>query len=293
MKQQIQKVFHHFGYEIHRVQGERQRTEKPLPRVRTVAPVDVIWPLPRNGNELSSELIREQFAKFDAWHYAYEFEGGLSFPRRYGKDKPAEDPNRPPQRFRHLMPHLLAAHGGSFQGRRVLDIGCNSGFWSTQCALRGAQVVGFDARPQNIEAANLVKRVAGISNVEYKVLDFWSMSPESLGGVFDVVLCLGFLNHLPCSIHALRLMKSMSRKHILLDTSVHVSADPVIELQWQQSDDIRHAKRYGIVAIPSKKAVELMFKEIGVVDSFEIPIINADVPEDYRKQYRGCWLITV
>lgn len=291
MKQQIQKVFRHFGYEVHRVKVEGQpRTERPS---QPVPPVNPIWPLPRNGNELSTEKIRQEFAKYDAWHYAYEFEGGLSFPRRYGKNQPAEDPNRPLQRFRHLMPHLLAAHGGSLQGMRVLDIGCNSGFWSTQCALLGAQVVGFDARPQNIEQANLVKRVAGITNLEYKVLDFWDISPESLGGTFDIVLCLGFLNHLPYPIEALRLIKSMSRKHILLDTSIYGSTDSAVILEWQQSDDIRHAKRYGIVASPSKKAVELIFREIGVAEWFEIPIVNPDTPEDYRKQYRGCWLIAV
>jgi tRNA (mo5U34)-methyltransferase len=290
MKQQIQKAFRRFGYEVHRVQGHGRASTKPVPAVPAINP---IWPLPRNGNELSTQRIREEFAKYDSWHYANEFEGGLSFPRRYGKDQPAQDPNRPLQRFRHLMPHLLAAQNGSLQGKRVLDIACNSGFWSMQCALRGANVVGFDARPQNIEQANLVKRVVGIDNVEFKVLDFWDMSLQSLGGAFDIVLCLGFLNHLPYPIQALQVIKNMARKHILLDTSLYQSTDSAVELQWQQTDDIRAAKRYGIVAIPTKKAVELILTEIGVAGSFEIPIVNSDVPDDYREQLRGCWLITV
>jgi len=291
MKQQIQKAFRRFGYEVHRVQGHGRASTKTslLP---TLA-INPIWPLPRKGKELSTQQIREEFAKHDAWHYAYEFEGGLSFPRRYGKDQPPQDPNRPLQRFRHLMPPLLAAHNGSLEGKRVLDIACNSGFWSLQCALRGAQVVGFDARQENIDQANLVKRIVGLDNVEFNVLDFWDMSPQSLGGTFDVVLCLGFLNHLPYPIQALQLIKNMSRKHVLLDTMLYRSTDSAVALEWQQSDDIRHAKRYGIVAIPTENAVELILREIGVSESFEIPIVTPDAPEDYREQSRGCWLITV
>jgi len=65
-----------------------------------------------------------------------------------------DDPRRPLQRFRHFMPDLLASQGGSLKGRRILDIACNSGFWSLQCALLGAEVAGFDARPELIEQAN-------------------------------------------------------------------------------------------------------------------------------------------
>jgi hypothetical protein len=48
------------------------------------------------------------------------------------------------------------------------------------------------------------------------VLDFWQMSPETLGGAFDVVLNLGFLYHLPKPVEALELTKRMSRQRILL-----------------------------------------------------------------------------
>ena len=79
----------------------------------------------------------------------------------------------------------------------MLDIACNSGFWSLQCALLGAKVVGFDARGELVEQAKLIKAIVGADNVEFKVLDFWDMSPQALGGTFDVVLNLGILYHLP------------------------------------------------------------------------------------------------
>ena len=63
-----------------------------------------------------------------------------------------------------------------------------TGFWSIQCALLGAEVIGFDARIDLINQANLIKSIVGIDNVEFKVLDFWDMSPQCLHGTFDVVL---------------------------------------------------------------------------------------------------------
>jgi 2-polyprenyl-3-methyl-5-hydroxy-6-metoxy-1,4-benzoquinol methylase len=77
-----------------------------------------------------------------------------------------DDPKRPLQRYRHFMPYVVASQGGSLKGKRVLDIACNSGFWSIQCALLGAEVVGFDARPELIEQANLLKQITGADNVD-------------------------------------------------------------------------------------------------------------------------------
>jgi len=110
------------------------------------------------------------------------------------------------------MPYLVQAGGGTLRGKRVLDIACNSGFWSIQCALLGADVVGFDARSELIEQASLLKRVTGLANVEFKVLEFWRMRPEHLGGQFDIVLNLGFLYHVPKPLEALELTIGMARQ---------------------------------------------------------------------------------
>src|SRR5205823_5356735 len=108
-------------------------------------------------------------ARHSRWYYAYEFDGGLDgsppgsaalrLDLRNGKGQTARADGTL-QRFRHFMPWLLQATGGNLRGRRVLDIACNSGFWSLQCALLGAEeVVGFDARPELIEQARYVQSV--------------------------------------------------------------------------------------------------------------------------------------
>jgi len=191
------------------------------------------------------------------------------------------------------MPYLIQSQGGSLKGKRVLDIACNSGFWSIQCALLGAEVIGFDARAELIEQANLLKWITGADSVEFKVLDFWQMTPEALGGRFDIVVNLGFLYHVPKPVEALELTKTMARTHILLDTAVHPSDEFTIHLKWEEPFDIRMAVDEGIVALPTKPSVELMLRHLKVNGWFEIPVRTQDTPVDYLTGRRASWLIEV
>ncbi|MCX7590977.1 MAG: methyltransferase domain-containing protein [Kiritimatiellae bacterium] len=112
----------------------------------------------------------------------------LSFPVRLNDpDLVSDHPERPLQRFRHFVPYLVYAENGSLHGKRVLNIACNSGFWTIQCAFLGASVVGCDARPELIEQANFIKSIVGVENVEFRVVDSWDTSPDTLGGAFDAV----------------------------------------------------------------------------------------------------------
>jgi len=66
--------------------------------------------------------------------------------------------------------------------------------------------LGFDARPDLIEQAELIKSITGIDNVRFRTLDFWAMSPAALDGPFAVVLNLGLLYHLAKPVEALAFM---------------------------------------------------------------------------------------
>ncbi|MGH2699183.1 MAG: DUF1698 domain-containing protein, partial [Actinomycetota bacterium] len=53
--------------------------------------------------------------------------------------------------------------GGSLRGKRVLDLGCNAGFWSLEALDRGADfVLGIDGRDMHIEQAEFVFEVKEI-----------------------------------------------------------------------------------------------------------------------------------
>ncbi len=279
------------GYELQPIQKPPAIRPNVVPPV--VTPLEPAWPLPRRS-AVTDDEIRAGFAEFDHWHYAYAFEGGVSFTAKHEVQRAITDaPERPLQRFRHFMPDLLAANGGSIEGLRVLDIACNSGFWSIQCALLGAQVTGFDARPELVAQANLVKRIVGVDNVEFKELNFFDMTPEALGGQFDVVMNLGVLYHLPQALDTLERTRAMATGHIVLDTGVHTTTNAAVYVRWENPYDIHAAADPGIVALPSRSAVDFMLEHIGVSSWYEIPLRSDDMPLDYQRRSRTSWMITV
>ena len=257
-----------------------------------VAPCEPAWPLPR-GSNLTDDEIRSEFAAFEKWHYPYAFEGGVSFGvRRERAVETFDDPERPLQRFRHFMPDVLATNGGTLEGLRVLDIACNAGFWSIQCALLGADVTGFDARPELVAQANLIKRITGVENAEFRVLNFFDMTPDLLG-TFDIVLNLGVMYHLPDALDTLQRTLPMATKHILLDTGVHPTSNSAVFLRWEHPYDIHAAADPGIVALPSRSAVDLLLAHLEVPSWYEVPRRSTDLPADYLSGRRTSWLISV
>ena len=289
LKRLVRNAVRRLGYDILKIPRREPVSRTPAPPA-----AEPVWPLPRNRNAISDEALRGAFAEHPHWHFAYAFEGGLSFATAHNKPGPeTDDPARPLQRFRHFMPWLIEAAGGSLRGCSILDMGCNSGFWSIQCALLGAEVVGFDARPELIAQAELLKRATGAASAEFRVLDFRDASPEALGGRFDVVLNLGLLYHLPEPIRALEATRRLARRHILLDTAVHPSDDLLVYLKWEKPLDIRMAAEEGIVALPTQSSVELMLRHIGCKRFLRIPVRSDDIPEVYLTGRRASWLIEV
>ena len=276
------------GYEVRRI----PRIPPTTFGSKSAPTLDPVWPLPR-AEGLSDQEIRDQFARFPLWHYGYEFNGGLSFlPKHINPNRLTQDAKRPLQRFRHFMPHLVKSLGGTLRGKRILDIACNSGFWSIQCGLLGAEVVGFDARPELIDQANMIKSITGTNNVSFQVLDFEEMKPETLGR-FDAVLNLGILYHLPDPLGALAATKAMAKSVIVVDTALWPVDEAVVRYTWEEPNDVRDAVTAGIVGFPSAAALELMLKHIGVATFYKIPLATPDMPPDYLGGHRATWLVSV
>jgi SAM-dependent methyltransferase len=74
------------------------------------------------------------------------------------------------------------------EGMRVLDVGCNEGFFSLKLAELGAkEVVAVDVDELRIEKAKAVCDILEASNVTYEVADIFDTGVEKYGH-FDLVL---------------------------------------------------------------------------------------------------------
>jgi tRNA (mo5U34)-methyltransferase len=127
-----------------------------------------------------------------------------------------------PQRLRRLdLPE-------SFAGRTVLDVGAWDGFFSLDAERRGAaRVVATDHYAWHGvgwgtgagKAGFQLAREARASRVEDVDIDVMDLSPERVG-MFDVVLFLGVLYHLPHPLLALERIASVTRGLLILETVV-------------------------------------------------------------------------
>jgi SAM-dependent methyltransferase len=82
-------------------------------------------------------------------------------------------------------------------GKSVLDIGCNEGFFSLFMAGDGAKVIGIDIDEARIDKARYVQSLIDHgAGARFETLDIYSEKFRALGR-FDLCLCLGFIHRVP------------------------------------------------------------------------------------------------
>jgi tRNA (mo5U34)-methyltransferase len=157
---------------------------------------------------------------------------------------------------------------GSLAGKTVLDIGAWDGFYSFEAERRGAErVVAMDhfvwrnVNGHPSKAGFEFARRALNSRVEDVFLDVMDLSPERVGGTFDVVLFLGVLYHLRHPLAALEKVFSVSADLLILETHVQRLGTrrpamvfyPGDELDWDDTN------WWG----PNEAAVVEMLRDVG------------------------------
>jgi tRNA (mo5U34)-methyltransferase len=118
-------------------------------------------------------------------------------------------------------------HLPDLTGKTVLDVGAWDGFFSFEAERRGAsRVVALDTfswQPRGDgtgKAGFDLARRALKSNVEDVEVDVLDISPETVGGTFDVVLFLGVLYHLRHPFLALERLRTVCDELIIVETHV-------------------------------------------------------------------------
>lgn len=100
-------------------------------------------------------------------------------------------------------------------GKKVLDVGCNEGFFSLEMASSGAKVMGIDVDEKRILKANFIKQLLGNNlSLNFDRQDIYSKEFASLGR-FDLCLCLGFIHRVPDPYRALASLADRSDMIIL------------------------------------------------------------------------------
>ena len=143
------------------------------------------------------------------WFHTLELPGGITTPG-------AIDSSRLLRRIQ--LPRSLA-------GQRVLDIGAWDGYWSFEAARRGAQVLATDSYSWGgggwgtQEGFLLAREALGLGEqVRDQQIDVMDLTPERVGGPYDLVLLLGVLYHLRDPITAIERAASCCSGQLIIET---------------------------------------------------------------------------
>jgi tRNA (mo5U34)-methyltransferase len=284
----VRHMFNALGYSLARKDRGRfdcPATPPPSPEAmaRAAECFANSFPISRASGLTEEEVARRVREYF--WHYPFKFgevyveADDIHFKGLRGRHY---------QRYFHIFPPLLSILGGSLQGRSVLEIGCNAGFWSIQARRAGARsVLGLDFGPRNIEQASFIRDVIGLDALEYRVMNAYEVSKEALGE-FDVTFFLGLLYHVDKPIEALERLYAVTREVAVIDTTVARSDVPDGVPMLRLQDDFVHDQNASnrIALVPSKAAVPLLLKHVGFREVFWVRNASRDLPLDYLTEAR-------
>ncbi len=139
------------------------------------------------------------------FHNLHLPDGRQTFPDHWLGDFPAE-------KWRQIEPHL----SGDLSGWRVLDIGCNAGFYSFELAKRGAAVTGIDVDPHYLDQARWAAAEFGLGNVRFQQAQVYDLA--GCAERFDLILFMGVFYHLRYPLLALDIIASLRPRLMLFQS---------------------------------------------------------------------------
>jgi len=213
----------------------------------------------RKAANLTHGDLIEKVKSFEYWHYPFDLGNGVIISTDYSKEKL--------DLRNFIWPAVLDLCGGCLKRLRVLDVGCNAGFWSLEAHRSGAQyVLGIDARPVHIQQAQLVRDALGISpeQLAFREMSVYDLSPKSVGK-YDLCLLLRVLQHLRSPLLALEKLREVCKAYLVIDVKMVRIDWPVLYLKGEDPDGLLEGID-GLAAKPSRSAVKLMLNRSGFAD---------------------------
>ncbi|HWQ90669.1 MAG TPA: DUF1698 domain-containing protein [Clostridia bacterium] len=172
--------------------------------------------------------IRARVAQL-RWHHSIDLGHGIVTP---GQDNSA-------RKLRRLgLPESLA-------GKTVLDVGAWDGFFSFEAERRGAARVlatdsysWYGSHDWGDKRGFLLAREVLGSKVQEQDIDVLDLSPERVGGTYDVVLFLGVLYHMKHPMLAVEKVASITREMVIVETAVDMLSTRRPAIAFYPGDEV-------------------------------------------------------
>jgi tRNA (mo5U34)-methyltransferase len=213
--------------------------------------------------------MQQTVAALGPWFHNLHLPGGLqTAPDHTLGDFPAF-------KWQQLAPHLPA----DLQGWRVLDIGCNAGYYTFELAKRGGEVVGIDMDPRYLRQAEWAAGQLGLANrVTFRQMQVYELAYETAR--YDLVLFMGVFYHLRYPLLGLDIV-TQQVKRLLVFQSLTMPGDEIYtatgglaleeraaiqEPGWPKMAFLEHdfAQDYTNWWAPNRSCVEALLRSSGM-----------------------------
>lgn len=183
---------------------------------------------------------------------------------------------------------VAGALGDRVPNATVLDIGCNSGFFSMDLIDRGVgRVSGVDLRPKNVAQAQFLSQHYGVEGADFRVTDVDDLEE---GMQFDVVLNLGLLYHVVNPLQVIRRTYELCREFAIIDTVCHREAVSGYFIFGNKDVDLPEEGREIYELHPTYRGAIDTIRYAGFSEVYEV-VGDAEKPHDlYRIGGRRCFL---
>jgi ubiquinone/menaquinone biosynthesis C-methylase UbiE len=132
-------------------------------------------------------------------------------------------------RLEFFGPYQIAMCG-DVAGKKLLDVGCGSGYFSRAMAERGAQVTGIDISPRMIQHA----QEAGGSGITYQVLDAARIERTFAVASFDMATACLTMQDVPEPAVALKAIAKVLKPGARFVSSIEHPFSSVPFRQWER-----------------------------------------------------------
>lgn len=232
--------------------------------------------------EWISEQVR-QLGEIQPWWHDIELPFGIRTIGRDGRDLELNHNNVKWEKLKSFL---------KIDGKTVIDLGCNEGFYCCEARRGGAsRVVGIDVNKDRIEKARFVRDVLDLTDVEFIQNSAYELTPDEFGGKFDVGFVLGLLHRVP-DAYAMILKATEMANALVFEWSALTTDEPIMKF-WGGGVKEHDTDNTGYWRISRQCVREILlrsdFSLYADIESVKHRAIMVAARDSGREIYKGEW----